>query len=261
MLLSWKKYIVRACSSVSASFSGIDSIFDTTLHQWTQLNVYRLPPIFSCNRRLERLMMFWTVCRCHRKQSRYLTQSYLNRRPTDVRNIISDDDSLQDGVLPALLEYNLAQFTTVEVPGTDHQAYCLPTTHVTRQLTAILQSIVSEAARWFSSQSEEDRFFDPRSKTSFRFDHLSLVSWLCFTSENYFLINPKEASDPQPVEIDVDSEPFRLVKLSCLGNIQAHILSERLWSLRRWIICWHISMTELHRSSQWLVPTNFLCRL
>ena len=41
--------------------------------------------------------------------------------PVDVRNIISDDDSLQEGVLPALREYNLAQFSTVEVPGTDHQ--------------------------------------------------------------------------------------------------------------------------------------------
>jgi len=40
---------------------------------------------------------------------------------TDVRNIISDDESLQEGVLPALVEYNLAQFTTVDVPGTDHQ--------------------------------------------------------------------------------------------------------------------------------------------
>jgi hypothetical protein len=40
----------------------------------------------------------------------------------DVRNIISDDDSLHEGVLPALKEYNLTQFMTVDVPGTDHQA-------------------------------------------------------------------------------------------------------------------------------------------
>ena len=39
----------------------------------------------------------------------------------DVRNIISDDDSLQDGVLPALREYNLAQFMVVDVPGNQHQ--------------------------------------------------------------------------------------------------------------------------------------------
>ena len=45
----------------------------------------------------------------------------------DVRNIISDDESLQEGVLPALKEYNLAQFITVDVPGTNYQVrnYCL----------------------------------------------------------------------------------------------------------------------------------------
>jgi len=73
------------------------------------------------------------------------------------------------------------------VPGTEHQ------------------SIVSEAARLPSSDGE-DRFFDPRSKTSFRFDHLSL-----------------EASDPQPVEIDIDSEPFRsALESSTLNYLVAH---------------------------------------
>ncbi|KIM89392.1 hypothetical protein PILCRDRAFT_813323 [Piloderma croceum F 1598] len=106
----------------------------------------------------------------------------------DVRNIISDDDSLQDGVLPALQEYNLAQFITVEVPGTEHQ------------------SIVSEAARLPSPDGEEDRFLDPRSNMSFRFDHLSL-----------------EASDPQPVEMDADSEPFRAaLESSTLNYLLAH---------------------------------------
>ena len=44
---------------------------------------------------------------------------------TDVRNIISDDDSLQEGVLPALEEYNLTQFTVADVPGADHQVCSL----------------------------------------------------------------------------------------------------------------------------------------
>jgi len=39
----------------------------------------------------------------------------------DVRNIIADDDSLQQGIAPALREYNLAQFITVDVPGSNHQ--------------------------------------------------------------------------------------------------------------------------------------------
>lgn len=38
----------------------------------------------------------------------------------DVRNIISDDDSLQSGILPALREYNLEQFITANVPGHQH---------------------------------------------------------------------------------------------------------------------------------------------
>ena len=44
-----------------------------------------------------------------------------SQKSSDVRNIISDDDQLQEGVLPALKEYNLAQFMAVDVPGTDHQ--------------------------------------------------------------------------------------------------------------------------------------------
>ncbi|KZP31478.1 F-actin capping protein, alpha subunit [Athelia psychrophila] len=120
--------------------------------------------------------------------SKFLLQAppgEINDVLNDVRNIISDDESLQDGVLPALREYNLAQFTTVDVPGADHQA------------------IVSEAARL---PGEDERFFDPRSKTSFVFDHLTL-----------------EAADAQPVEIDADAEPFRAaLEAATLSYLQAH---------------------------------------
>ncbi|KAJ6619516.1 F-actin-capping protein subunit alpha [Mycena sp. CBHHK59/15] len=106
----------------------------------------------------------------------------------DVRNIISDDDSLHEGVLPALKEYNLTQFMTVDVPGTDHQ------------------SIVSEVARVSSTQDGQERFIDPRSKTTFLFDHLSL-----------------EASDSQPAEPNADSEPFRsALEKATLTYLSAH---------------------------------------
>ncbi|KAJ7440910.1 F-actin-capping protein subunit alpha [Mycena galericulata] len=106
----------------------------------------------------------------------------------DVRNIISDDDSLHEGVLPALKEYNLSQFMTVDVPGTDHQ------------------SIISEAARVSATEEGQERFIDPRSKTSFLFDHLSL-----------------EASDSQPAEPDADSEPFRAaLEKATLTYLSAH---------------------------------------
>ncbi|CAK5262913.1 unnamed protein product [Mycena citricolor] len=92
----------------------------------------------------------------------------------DVRNIISDDDSLHEGVLPTLKEYNITQFMVVDVPGAQHQ------------------TIISEAARVSTSGDGQERFLDPRSKTSFLFDHLTL-----------------ETSDSQSVDPNTDSEPFR----------------------------------------------------
>ncbi|KAI0755283.1 F-actin-capping protein subunit alpha [Daedaleopsis nitida] len=129
--------------------------------------------------------------------SKFLLQSppgEINDVLNDVRNIISDDDSLQAGVLPALREYNTTQFTTAEVPGHQHQ------------------SIVSEAARIASSSGDadeegaQDRYWDPRSRTSFRFDHLSL-----------------ETSDPEHVEPDPESEPFRAaLETASLTYLKAH---------------------------------------
>ncbi|KAK0224255.1 hypothetical protein IW262DRAFT_1548756 [Armillaria fumosa] len=49
----------------------------------------------------------------------------------NVWNIISNDDSLQEGILPALHEYNLTQFIAVDVPGTDHQRGCVGRRHLT----------------------------------------------------------------------------------------------------------------------------------
>ncbi|KAJ7050518.1 F-actin capping protein, alpha subunit [Mycena amicta] len=109
-------------------------------------------------------------------------------RPSDVRNIISDDDSLHAGVLPALKEYNLTQFMTADVPNTEHQ------------------SIVSDAARVDSTDDAQERFVDPRSKTTFLFDHLTL-----------------EASDPQPFEPDSEAEPFRAaLEKSTLSYLHSH---------------------------------------
>ncbi|KAL0960617.1 hypothetical protein HGRIS_005648 [Hohenbuehelia grisea] len=125
--------------------------------------------------------------------SKFLLQSppgEINDVLNDVRNIISDDESLQDGVRPALRDYNLQQFMTVNVPGTNHQ------------------SIISDAARLPSSAEGEpvERYLDPRSKTSFVFDHLSL-----------------EASEPQEVEPDGESEPFRTaLEASTLQYLVAH---------------------------------------
>ncbi|KAF5389316.1 hypothetical protein D9757_003488 [Collybiopsis confluens] len=109
----------------------------------------------------------------------------------DVRNIISDDNLLQEGIVPALKKYNLAQFIAVDVPETNHQ------------------SIISEAARWPTEPEEgggQDRWIDPRSKKSFVFDHLAL-----------------EASDPRPFEPNEEFEPFRTaLEKASLNYLLAH---------------------------------------
>ncbi|KIJ64463.1 hypothetical protein HYDPIDRAFT_111793 [Hydnomerulius pinastri MD-312] len=113
----------------------------------------------------------------------------------DVRNIVSDDEALQEGILPALREYNLAQYVVVDVPEADYQ------------------TIVSEAAIQSSGEEGEEgedrgveRFLDPRSQKSFTFDHLGL-----------------EASDFHPEEPNSESEPLRAaLDASALSYLKAH---------------------------------------
>ncbi|KZV73230.1 F-actin capping protein alpha subunit [Peniophora sp. CONT] len=120
--------------------------------------------------------------------SQFLLQSppgQINDVLNDVRNIIGDDDALQEGILPVLVEYNLAQFIEADVPSTEHNA------------------IVSEAAKL---PGEDDRFVDPRSKTSYKFDHIAL-----------------EASDSQKWEPDEESEPFRAaLESAALKYLESH---------------------------------------
>jgi len=107
-----------------------------------------------------------------------------------VRVIVNDDDILEDGLLPALREYNLAQFILADVPDAGHQ------------------TIVSDVARIQDSGEEEERFLDPRSKTSFRFDHLRL-----------------EASDPRSEEPDPAAEPLRTaLESAALSYLAAHYI-------------------------------------
>lgn len=76
----------------------------------------------------------------------------------DVRNIIADDAELEKGIAAALEEYNLSQFTTVEVPGQQHQV------------------IICEDGRIDQgTDGSLSRFLDPRSNTSFAFNHADLV--------------------------------------------------------------------------------------
>lgn len=42
---------------------------------------------------------------------------------SDLRTIVGDDEALQDGIQPALEEYNKEQFVCVTVPGQEHQVF------------------------------------------------------------------------------------------------------------------------------------------
>ncbi len=99
------------------------------------------------------------------------------RRYSDVRMIIDDDEALQDGLAPALRSYNTTQLIAADVSGVDHQV------------------IISDASRLPLSDggSSIERFVDPRSKQSFEFDHIRL-----------------EASNTEPYEPNSTAEPFRL---------------------------------------------------
>ncbi|KAI0789633.1 F-actin-capping protein subunit alpha [Abortiporus biennis] len=139
--------------------------------------------------------------------AKFLLQSppgEINDVLNDVRNIISDDEALQAGAATALREYNLTQFITAEVPGHQHQ--CI----VSEAALVPKQSSTEEGAEGEAEQEQEnddiDRFWDPRSRTSFRFDHLNL-----------------EASDPAPIDPDPESEPFRnALETSTLNYLEAH---------------------------------------
>ncbi|KAG8984840.1 F-actin-capping protein subunit alpha [Tulasnella sp. 427] len=121
-------------------------------------------------------------------------QSELKASPTlrhapsgDVRNIIADDAELEKGIAAALEEYNLTQFTTVEVPGHQHQV------------------VICEDGRIDDGHDGSlPRFLDPRSKTSFSFSHAELT-----------------VSDPEPASVSEESESFRQV-LDTLTYLQDH---------------------------------------
>ncbi|KAH9980021.1 F-actin capping protein alpha subunit [Lactifluus volemus] len=96
--------------------------------------------------------------------SQFLLQSppgEINDVLNDVRTLIGDDEILETGILPALQQYNLEQFTIAEVPGAGHA------------------SIVSPRAR-----------IQGEGTTSFLFDHLSLEA---SDPQDY---EPDEASEP-----------------------------------------------------------------
>ncbi|KAG9033802.1 F-actin-capping protein subunit alpha [Tulasnella sp. JGI-2019a] len=114
--------------------------------------------------------------------SSFLLQSppgEINDVLNDVRAIIANDAELEHGIHSALEEYNLTQFTTVDVPGHDHKV-----------VICNQGRIGNEDAS--TETGELQWFLDPRSKTKLCFNHSDL-----------------SVSQTKEVEVDENAEPFR----------------------------------------------------
>ncbi|EDW62149.1 F-actin-capping protein subunit alpha [Drosophila novamexicana] len=107
----------------------------------------------------------------------------------DVRELLKNDALLKDGASHAFSQYNKDQLTPVRVEGSEHNA------------------IISEY-----NDLGNGRFYDPRTKQSFKYDHLR-----------------KEASDYQDLEADASAESWRaaldLATLAYTANHYRHGVS------------------------------------
>ncbi|MBW0511447.1 hypothetical protein O181_051162 [Austropuccinia psidii MF-1] len=102
----------------------------------------------------------------------------------DVRPIVGDDSEIEQGLLPALTQYNIEQFTLVELPNAKMPAMICPGARV-------------------ELSSNETRYLDPRSSQTFVFDHLRLCAMdvLPFTPEN-------EEIEKIRLELDAEAEQY-----------------------------------------------------
>ncbi|XP_067684616.1 F-actin-capping protein subunit alpha-like isoform X1 [Haliotis asinina] len=155
----------------------------------------------------------------------------------DVRILVNEDNLLKDKASGAFAQYNKDQFTPCKVDGSSYQA--LITEH---------------------SDQGENRFLDPRTKQSFRYDHLR-----------------KEGSDFQPANVDQKAESWRAAVEAAIATyvenhykygvssvygsssggdvtitacIESHHFQPRNWWNGRWRSQWSVTFPSSGGSAQ-----------
>ncbi|KAI8992225.1 F-actin-capping protein subunit alpha [Pilobolus umbonatus] len=140
----------------------------------------------------------------------------------DVRTLVNDDEGLQDGILQALEKYNTEQHVTVTLPDTDYEI------------------VVSKHGKL-----EDGRYVDPRSKKSFKFDHMRLsaseVDDHEYENENEVL---RGLVEKEAVAYITDHYPFgacsvycndRDINIAIVGNKYS---PKNFWN-GRWLASWN----------------------
>lgn len=88
-----------------------------------------------------------------------------------MRALVSDDQALEQGILPALEQYNKQQFIVVDLPSNDS------TVRGGRPTRKALVTQASKLAQVSTSDTPGlEKHLDPRSSQSFLFDHMKVVS-------------------------------------------------------------------------------------
>ncbi|XP_028139839.1 F-actin-capping protein subunit alpha [Diabrotica virgifera virgifera] len=149
----------------------------------------------------------------------------------DVRKLLNDDDLLKEGASGAFAQYNKDQLTPVKIENADHLV------------------LITEY-----NDLGNNRFFDPRSKQSFTYDHLRKEAL------DYQVYTPDSASEPWRAALDSEfiqytRNHYKDGVCSVVGRnqsgvvnltacIEDHQFSPKNYWNGRWRSQWSISLTD-----------------